>query len=154
MALSRVDRCRELYELLLPYEAQLGVTSSGSLCFGFVSTTLGLLASALGDARSAEAHLEHSMRRADAVGAPFEAVKSRRALAEAVLQGGGRWADVEAIVDESSSMARARGYLDEEAHLRQLRQQRGVRRGQPVAPDQFADDVRDAVLHQTGGTGS
>ncbi len=127
--LDRVERCSELYEMLLPYAPQLGVTTSGSLCFAFVSTTLGLLALACRDLPAAIGHLEHSIRRADEIGAPFESVKSRRALAEALLLSGEAWAGVEPLVDAASSVAREHGFLGEEARLLLVRQ--GRRRPNP-----------------------
>ena len=43
VALGRVDACKRIYELLVPFRDQLGVTSSGALCFGLAARSLGQL---------------------------------------------------------------------------------------------------------------
>ena len=108
---------RDLYDALLPFRDQLGITASGTFCVGLVATTLGQLAFALGDAAAAIDLLEDAVARADAMEAPFEAVKARRLLAEALVAAGRPHAD---IVDTAITVARTHGFTAEEQLLAQL----------------------------------
>jgi hypothetical protein len=85
VGLGRTDVAARLFDALVPYRDQLGITASGSLCFGLVATTLGQLALATGDLGPAVELLTEAEGRAEAMGAPFELVKSRRLLASALL---------------------------------------------------------------------
>lgn len=77
-------------EALLPHRALLGITATGTLCFGLVATTLGWLALAHGDHVQAIELLEEAVDRSQAMGAPFESVKARRLLATVLVAGGRR----------------------------------------------------------------
>jgi class 3 adenylate cyclase len=86
--LGRRDRCQQLFDELLPFRGRMGITGAGSVCFGLVSRTLGMLALALDDAPAAVDLLSEAIEHADRVGAVFEAVTSRRMLATALLPTG------------------------------------------------------------------
>jgi tetratricopeptide (TPR) repeat protein len=90
LGLGRIDRAGDLYDELLPYAALMGITASGSACMGFVSTTLGELALALGQTDAAFDHLSDAVSRSEAVGAPYESTKARRLLGQAHLAAGER----------------------------------------------------------------
>jgi tetratricopeptide (TPR) repeat protein len=80
LGLGRTDHYEALFDALAPYGGQLGVTASGTLLYGLVDTTLGLLAAGLGRTDEAIGLLEGARAQADAMGALFEGVKVRRAL--------------------------------------------------------------------------
>ena len=82
--LELIDRCRELYGQLLPFRGLVGVTASGSLCFGLISRSLGELAHALGDHDAAVDLLSEAIEQADAIPMPFESVVARRLLADSL----------------------------------------------------------------------
>jgi hypothetical protein len=120
IGLDRRDVVRRLFDQLLPYRDQLGVTDSGSLCLGLVARTLGDLALALDDHATAIELLDGAVARADAMGAPFEAVKSRRLLAQALLATGRRLDDIAPLVDAASELAARHGFRTEGEALAQL----------------------------------
>ena len=86
--LGRPDLCRALFDDLLPFRGRIGITASGSLCYGLVSRSLGMLAGAVGDVPLAVDLLTEAVAHADRIGAPFESVIGRRLLAEALLTSG------------------------------------------------------------------
>jgi hypothetical protein len=112
-ALEDPAACRHFTDALLPYGDQLGVTASGSLCFGLVATTLGQLALALGDHDAAIGHLRVAVARATAMDAPSESVKARRFLATALVAAGGGRDEVASILDLATSTARRHGFRSE-----------------------------------------
>ena len=71
IGLGRVDRCRELYDMLVPHRGLLGITSSGSLVYGLVDLTLGRLATTLGELDLAVELLNGAVEQADAMAAPY-----------------------------------------------------------------------------------
>lgn len=117
--LGRRDHCAQLYRDLLPYRGQLGITASGSLVFGLVSRTLGMLALALDDLPSAIELLRDATRHADRIGAPFEAVASRRLMAQALIATN-EWHDVAGLIDTALATARQQHFAREAALLDQL----------------------------------
>ncbi len=117
VGLGRLDHCRALYDTLLPHRGLLGITASGSLAYGLVDTTLGLLAVALGDLEAAVALLRGAVATADAMAAPYEGVKARRALAEALAAQGADGSDVAEVVAGARSVALAHGFAGELAVL-------------------------------------
>lgn len=112
--LGHLDRCRALYDTLLPHRGLLGITSSGALVLGQVDLSLGLLALALGQLDEAIDLLDGAVARADAMGAPFEQVRARRALAGARAARGEEASD---LLGAARSVARAHGYAAELALL-------------------------------------
>jgi class 3 adenylate cyclase/tetratricopeptide (TPR) repeat protein len=120
IALDRRDVIGRLYDQLLPYRDQLGVTDSGSLCLGLVARTLGGLALALEDHAAAIELLDGAVARADAMGAPFEAVKSRRLLAQALLATGRRVDEIPPLVTTATELAERHGFRTEGEALAQL----------------------------------
>jgi class 3 adenylate cyclase/tetratricopeptide (TPR) repeat protein len=84
VGLGRPDRCASLLDELVPYRGRLGITASGSLVYGLVSRTIGMLALSLGRLDVAEDHLREAVAQADALRLPFDGVVARRLLADAV----------------------------------------------------------------------
>ena len=82
------DHCRRIYAELLPFRGRFGVTGAGSMCFGLVSRTLGMLSLALDEPARAEEFLTEAVDHADRIGAVHEGVASRRLLATALLATG------------------------------------------------------------------
>lgn len=80
--LGDAGRARELITSLSPYRGQLAMAGPGSMCFGLVTAMLGRLAATVGDEAGAVELLTGAMAQADELGAPFEAVRARRCLAE------------------------------------------------------------------------
>ncbi len=115
--LELADRCERLFDELLPFRGRVGITASGSFCFGLVSRSLGELALALGRNDEAIALLTEAVRDADGIGLPFEAVRARRLLASA-YQARGEVARAEKIIDEALCGAQYRGFNRELALLR------------------------------------
>jgi hypothetical protein len=113
VGLDRRDEAGRCYGRLLPYREQLGITASGSLCFGLVATSLGELALALDEPATAVDLLESAVALADEMAAPFEAVRARRLLADARRRTGADAAVVDALVDDAAAMARAHGFAAE-----------------------------------------
>ncbi len=118
-AVGATDRCAGLFAELLPFRGLLGITASGSLCFGLVSRSLGELALALGDTDMAGELLEEATTQADRIGMPLESVIGRRLLATAQLAGGNA-ARARTLVDEARSIATDRGFAREVALLDEL----------------------------------
>lgn len=106
------ERC---VELLTPFASQLGLTASGSVCFGLVSTTLGQLAVAQGRYDDAVNLLRDAVARSALIGASFESVRARRQLALALLERG-ETAEAAVLVADARSDAVAAGF-DGEARL-------------------------------------
>ena len=88
--LGRLDHCRRLFDDLEPYRGRVGVTGSGSMCFGLVSRSLGLLALSLGETLTAIELLREAVAHTDRIGAVHDGVVSRRLLATALAAAGDR----------------------------------------------------------------
>jgi hypothetical protein len=112
--LGRVDRCKAYFDDLLPHRHQLGIVASGSLCFGLVATTLGQLALAMGEPDLAVELLDEAVDRAVGMAAPYETVKARRCLAQALAATGEPFEELVAL---ALADARRYGFADEEAAL-------------------------------------
>ena len=104
----------QMYELLRPHRGLLGITASGSLVYGLVDTTLGFLATAIGELDDAVDLLTDALHQAEAMEAPFEAVRARRGLAQALAARGD---DVADLVGAAREAALARGFAGELAAL-------------------------------------
>ena len=78
----------EFFRRLLPFRDQVGITASGSFCYGYVALTLANLAIARGTLDEAIELGQEALRKADAAGAPFESVRARRILAQALRAAG------------------------------------------------------------------
>jgi hypothetical protein len=113
IGLQRRDVVTHIFEVLRPYGEQLGITGSGTLCLGLVATTLGGLAIAMGEHITAIELLDDAVVRADAMGAPFESVKTRRLLAAALLAAGQRVHDVRPLLETATELAERHGFRGE-----------------------------------------
>ena len=109
------DRCQELFDQLSPFRGQLGITASGSACFGLVSRSLGELALALGRHDDALDLLAEAVADADSSGMHFEAVVARRLLAT-THQARGNGDAASTLIDEALTTAQERGF-EHESHL-------------------------------------
>jgi class 3 adenylate cyclase/tetratricopeptide (TPR) repeat protein len=118
---GRVDHCRRMFDELLPYRERIGVSGSGSACFGLVARTLGMLAIALGEPDTAIELLEDAIDRADRIGAIYDSVCSRRLLAEAHVAAGRPDRVLESLGD-APAIAAARGFARESALMQRLMQ--------------------------------
>lgn len=118
--LGRTDRARGIYVALLPFRDQLGITASGTFLFGLVATSLGALANAVGEHEAAVELLEAAVARADAVGAPFESVRARRHLAEALEASGAPAEQVAEVVAAALAIAAPHAFHREEQALAAL----------------------------------
>ncbi|MDO9176208.1 MAG: hypothetical protein Q7V62_15480, partial [Actinomycetota bacterium] len=116
VALDRRDMASHLFASLMPHRGQLGVTASGSLCLGLVSTSLGELALATGDHPLAHELLVEARQTADAMGAPFESTKTRRLLA-AALDAAGEAEEAAVARAEALALADRHGFDGERRHL-------------------------------------
>jgi hypothetical protein len=112
VGLRRLDLCTHLFEQLLPYREQIGITASGSLLFGLVSLSLGQLALTTGELDAAVDLLRESVERATAMGAPFETVRARRLLAASLLAAG-RPEEAAPFLDQATATARTHGFAGE-----------------------------------------
>jgi hypothetical protein len=125
VGLGRADRAEPLFAALAPYRDQLGITGSGSLCFGLVATTLGALALVRGDTAAAVESLELAVALADAMDAPWERTRSRRLLARALLDAPDvpdRSARVVELVGTAAELAERHGLRAEAQALAELRE--------------------------------
>lgn len=113
--LRLTDRCQKLFDELSPFRGQLGITASGSTCFGLVSRSLGELALALGRHDDALDLLAEAVAHADSSGMHFEAVVARRLLA-ITHQARGNGDAASTLIDEAFATAQARGF-ERESHL-------------------------------------
>ena len=113
VGLQRHDVVARVFDLLLPYRAQLGITGSGTFCLGLVATTLGSMALAMGNDAIAVELLDDAVARADAMGAPFESTKARRLLAEALLATGQRVDEVGHLLETAAELAGRHGFRGE-----------------------------------------
>ena len=118
-SLVLAERCEQLFEELLPFRDQVGVTASGSRLFGLVSRSLGDLALALGRHDEAIDFLEQAVADADSFGMAFEGTVSRRLLAQA-HHGVGDAERAAAIAAEALPVAVERGNTREVAFLEVL----------------------------------
>ena len=118
--LGLTGRCAELFDELRPFRGRVGITASGSLCFGLVSRTLGELALALGRVDDALDLLDEAVVAADSSGMPFESVITRRLLARAHREQGADDA-ARRLVDEALAAAAARGFEREGRLLTEMR---------------------------------
>lgn len=107
--LGLTARCADLYRQLHPFRGRVGITASGSLCFGLVSRSLGELAIALGRIDEACDVLDEAVASADGIGMRFESVLARRHLATALRERGDTGRAV-AVAEEALAIARERGY--------------------------------------------
>lgn len=114
--LGVVDRCAALFDELLPFRGHLGITASGSLCFGLVSRSLGELALALGRWGDAVELLDEAIAAADAEAMHFETVIARRLCASA-RRALGDDESARALADHALATARRHGYGREEQLL-------------------------------------
>ena len=121
VALDMGDRCQALFDELSPYRGRMGITSSGSMCFGLVSRTLGELALGLNRWDDAVDLLTEAVRDADNIGLPYEAVITRRLLARAYVALGDCAAAATAI-DGALPTALERGFEREARLLAALRE--------------------------------
>lgn len=83
-ALGLTDRCQALFDQLAPYRGRVGITASGSACFGLVSRSLGGLSLALGGHDEAVALLTDAASDAARNGMSFETAATKRLLALAL----------------------------------------------------------------------
>ena len=120
VALQQQPRIAVLRAQLAPYRDQLGITASGSVIFGLVSTSLGELALAMGEHAAAIELLQESVSRADSMGAPFEATKTRRLLAAALAEHGAPVDQVKQIIGHATELAERHGFRGEAALLDQV----------------------------------
>jgi hypothetical protein len=114
VSLGRRDVAARVYEALLPFRDQLGITASGSLCLGLVATTLGRLALALDDDARAVELLRDAVACSDAMDAPFERVRSRRLLAAALVAASAGTDDAEPVLAEAAAIAATHGFAGEQ----------------------------------------
>jgi class 3 adenylate cyclase/tetratricopeptide (TPR) repeat protein len=118
VGLGRRDGMQHRLELLTPHRDLVGVTASGSVCFGLVVTSLGELVLGLDDLDLARAYLEEAATRAAAKGTRFESVRARRLLATVLGRQG--LTDQAAILRGALADAREHGFADEERLLLEL----------------------------------
>jgi hypothetical protein len=118
--LEREVECRRFYDLLAPYRGQLGIVASGSMIMCLVSMTLGHLAVICERHDEAIDLLTETMHRADEIGAPFDAVQSRRLLAATLRSRGGDPDEIGALVSAATAMAERHGFAGELAELTSL----------------------------------
>jgi CRP-like cAMP-binding protein len=111
-ALGLTERCATLFDDLYPFRGRVGITASGSLCFGLVSRSLGELALALGRVDHACQLLTDAVTSADEIGMRFESVAARRLLASA-LRARGERERAASVAGDALLAARDRGYLRE-----------------------------------------
>ncbi len=117
--LGRADLCRPIFDELLPFRGRCGVTGAGSMCFGLVSRTLGMLALALNETTSAIEFLTEAVEHADRVNSGFDQVGSRHLLAVALIAVGE--ADRAApLLDKALRMATDRAFAREIVSIRAL----------------------------------
>jgi class 3 adenylate cyclase len=83
-----VDRARELYELLLPFSAQLA--SSGASSWGSIAWALGVLATTLKRHELSEGHFRAAAGIEDRFGAPLLLARTRTGWARALIARGRR----------------------------------------------------------------
>ena len=104
---------------MLPFRGRLSVTGGGSMCFGLVSRTLGMLALALDEPATAIELLIEAVEHADRIEAISEGVASRRLLASALLATG---SPEQAVIylDEALPIAIERAYTREAMLIREL----------------------------------
>ncbi|MGE3590121.1 MAG: hypothetical protein AB7L17_20540, partial [Ilumatobacteraceae bacterium] len=89
-AVGDIDRCRLLYAELEPFRGRVGITASGSLCFGLVTRSLGELALALGRHDEAVTLLSEAVDAARRIGMPHERSVAQRLLDRADLAARGQ----------------------------------------------------------------
>ncbi len=116
VGLGRRDLARPVLDALLPFRHQLGVTSSGTACFGLVCRTIGELLLLLGEVDEAVELLEEAVRRADSLSAPFEQTRSRRQLALALIAAD-RAEEATALIAGAIELATTHGFAGEEHDL-------------------------------------
>jgi hypothetical protein len=119
VGVGRRDHGRRMLDDLMPYRGRIGVSGSGSGCFGLVSRTLGMLASFLGEHDLAIDLLVEAVDQAIRIAAPFELVACRRQLAEAQLACG-RLDQVMASIGDAVEIAERHGFARELAMLRAI----------------------------------
>jgi tetratricopeptide (TPR) repeat protein len=120
IGLQRIDVCERVLDELMPFRGFVGVTSSGTGCYGLVSRTLGRLALATGRTELAVELLDEAVARADVIGAPFESTSSRRSLALALIACGERVAEVEGLVATALELSMRYGFAGEQRELARL----------------------------------
>jgi class 3 adenylate cyclase/tetratricopeptide (TPR) repeat protein len=117
--LGRRDHCRQMFDELLPYRGCIGITGSGSSCFGLVTRTLGLLALALDELPTAIELLTEAVEQSSRIGTVFDGVTSRRLLAVA-LQASGATDEPTSLLQAALAVAEQRGFARELELIRQL----------------------------------
>lgn len=120
VGLDRTDRAATIYDQLLPFRDQLGITASGTFIYGLVATSLGMLAISLGDHAAAIELLDEAVAKADEMGAPFEAVRARRLLATALVASGAPTARVAEVVAAAQTRAEPYPFAGEKRRLADL----------------------------------
>jgi class 3 adenylate cyclase len=111
-ALGLTDICRDFLDDLWPYRGRVGITASGSLCFGLVSRSIGELCLTLGRVEDALVLLSEAVDHADRIGMVHEAVMCRRLLAVA-HRAAGEESRAQRLIDEAHPVAAARGFARE-----------------------------------------
>ncbi len=111
--LGRGEVCREVHDALAPYAGRLGIISSGALCYGLISRSIGQAALGMGAADAAVRPLRDAVEQADTVEAPYEAVVARRLLAGALREADGSHGELVRVVGEASAIAERHGFAAE-----------------------------------------
>jgi hypothetical protein len=106
-------RRRRLFDELLPYRGRVGITASGSLCFGLISRTLGELALSLGNLDAAVDLLTDAIAHADRTGMTAERVIGRVSLATTLraisAPDSADCLQIDTIVSKATALASAAG---------------------------------------------
>ena len=100
--LGDTERCRKLYDLLVPFSGRLANSGTGVISIGPVSYYLGILARTLGDLSNAVQHLEDAIDFSLRIHAPVFVAYARYALATTL-----------AIRNSDGDPERVSGLLDE-----------------------------------------
>ncbi len=117
--LGHLAHCRRMFDEMLPFRGRFSVTGGGSMCFGLVSRTLGMLALALGETTTAVELLSEAVEHADGIGAVSEGVSSRRLLAGAMIAVGETQQGL-TFLDEAIPIAVDRAYTREAMLIHEL----------------------------------
>ncbi len=79
--LGDIERCRELYQVLVPFEGRIASSGTVAISIGPISYFLGLLAATLGDIEAAERHLRAAIELSQRHGMLPSTAHARYALA-------------------------------------------------------------------------
>ncbi len=118
--LEDATAAQRLYTRLSPYRDQLCLAGPGSVVYGLVATCLGRLAILLGRHAEAIELLTRAVARADEIGAPYESVRARRVLAEALFAAGADPSAVASAIGPALADATDRGFAAERDRLTAL----------------------------------